>query len=195
MKIKKKFMASITGLGLLASAGAAKAVDTHGMMKVGIDFGGNNVFSIGTSTGDTDTIKANEGFYIGGGVALLNADKTITTEISLSWKYASRTATNGDATWTSYPLDALVFYNMQQVRFGGGLTYHLNPKLKATGVASNLSADYDNALGYVVEADYRLDRNMSLGVRLTSIKYSLENSANSPKVKGDGAGIAFSVNF
>jgi len=117
MKMHKKVTGCIVGLGLLALAGTAQAVDVHGMVKGGFDFGG--------------------------GVALLNADKSITTEITLSWKEGIINASNGDITFMRYPVDVLVFYNMEKVRFGGGATYHLNPKLRATGAGKVYASDTD----------------------------------------------------
>ena len=139
----KKVTGCIVGLGLLALAGTAQAVDVHGMVKGGFDFGGDKLATAEFESGNTSSIRANEGLFFGGGVALLNADKSITTEITLSWKEGIINASNGDITFMRYPVDVLVFYNMEKVRFGGGATYHLNPKLRATGAGKVYASDTD----------------------------------------------------
>jgi len=43
---------------------------------------------------------------------------------------------------------------MPNFRFGGGLTFHLNPTLKGSGQASGLQANYKDAAGLVLQGDY-----------------------------------------
>jgi len=192
MKIRhKKFTASIIGVGLSALAGTAQAVDLHGMAKVGLDFGGDTVYTALFTDGSTRTIKANQGFYIGGGVALVEVAKNIDTEFTLAWKFTSITASNGDITFTRFPLEALVFYKFEKVRLGGGLAYHISPKLSGSGVASGVNTSYDNALGGILQADYRITDKMNVGLRYTSVDYKVGGAT----AKGNGAGITFSSSF
>jgi hypothetical protein len=192
MKIRqKKFAMSIISAGLLALCSSAQALDVRGMGKFGYDFGGDTLLTFIYTDGSTSSIKANEGLYFGGGVALVSEDKTITTEVTLSWKQDAVIAANADGTFTRYPLDVLVFYNMQQVRFGGGLTYHLNPKVKTSGFVNDLSVTFDNAVGLVLGADYRLNQNAFLGLRYTSLEYS----KNGLTAKSNGAGIVLGASF
>jgi hypothetical protein len=193
MKIRqKKFAMSIIGAGLLVLCSSAQAFDVRGTAKFGLDFGGDTLVTVLFTDGSTSSIKANAGLYLGGGVALVTDDKTITTEITLSWKQDNVTASNADVTFTRYPLDALVFYNMERVRVGGGLTYHMSPKLRSSGFAPNPTADYDNAVGTVLGADYRYNQNGFLGLRYTSLEYS---GAGLLTKKTNGLGIVLGATF
>ncbi len=181
-------------LGLLMAAGASQAAEVHGLLKLGRDVGGDTLTSstLTFPNGSSSSIKANEGSYIGGGVGLVEVAKDVDVELTLAWKWAFITASNGDVTFTRFPLEALVFYKFEKVRLGGGLAYHINPKLKGSGDFSGLDIGYDNALGGVLQADYRITDKMNVGIRYTSVDYKV---GNSPAAKGNGAGITFSASF
>src|SRR2546430_7827710 len=91
--------------------------------------------------------------------------KDIEIETTLSIKYDSINASNGDITWTRFPLEVLAFYRMPKFRLGGGLTYHMSPKLKASGAAGNFNVKVDDAAGAVLQADYLVTRKLSVGGR------------------------------
>ena len=173
--------------------GAASASESKPMFKLGYDAGGDTMVTALFTNGSQDNIKANEGLYIGGGVSIVSDDKKLETELTLSYKFQTITASNGDVTWTRVPLEGLVFYRFPQVRVGGGLTYHLNPTLSGSGLASGIDTSYDDALGTVLQADWRLTERMNIGLRYTQIDYKLSNP--SATVKSNGVGIVFSGSF
>ena len=150
-------------------AGVAAASEMKPLFKLGYDAGGDTLVTVIFASGDRESIKANEGFYVGGGLAFLNDDKTIETEVSLSYKFDLITATNGDVTWSRFPLEGLVFYRFPKVRLGGGVTYHLNPDLSGSDVISGLNANFNNAFGTLLQADYRITDKMNLGARYTTL--------------------------
>ncbi|HLQ27140.1 MAG TPA: outer membrane beta-barrel protein [Acidiferrobacterales bacterium] len=191
-KSRRNLLVILGMLGLLMSAGASQAADVHGLFKLGLDTGGDTLVTVIFKDGSTSSIKANDGFYIGGGVALVEVAKDVDVELSLAWKYTAVTASNADVTFTRFPLEALAFYKFEKVRLGGGLAYHINPKLKSSGDLSGLDVSFDNALGYVAQADYRITDKMNVGIRYTSVDYKV---GNSPAAKGNGAGITFSASF
>jgi hypothetical protein len=174
------------------SAGTAQASDVHGLFRLGLEFGGDTIKTVDFTDGTTATIKANEGIYLGGGMALVEVVKDVDIELSLAWKFKAIIASNGDVTFTRFPLEALVFYKFDKVRLGGGATYHLNPKLTVSGAAIGPNVSYDNALGRVLQADYRVTDKLNVGLRYTSIEYKV---GNSPAKSGNGAGIMFSGSF
>ena len=63
----------LSTLGLLIAAGTSQAAEVHGLFKMGFDMGGDTLTSstLILANGSSSSIKANEGFYIGGGVALV----------------------------------------------------------------------------------------------------------------------------
>jgi hypothetical protein len=171
---------------------ALHAAEVRPLFKGGFDFGGDTIVTAVFVGGETESIKANEGFYIGGGVSILNATRDIEMELSIAYKWALIDAENGDIDWTRVPLEALVFYRFPNVRLGGGLTLHLDPKLRGSGVVGGLSVDFDDALGVVLQADYLFGDKVSIGVRYTNIKYDAPGGASAT---GDGIGITAGLRF
>ena len=178
---------------VIAAAGSlgSHAVEVKPVMKGGADFGGETIATATFSNGSTESIKANEGAYLGGGASILLDSKDIEIETTLSYKYTSITASNGDITWTRFPLEVLAFYRMPKFRLGGGLTYHLSPKLKASGAAGNFNVTVDDAAGAVVQADYFLTRKFTLGGRYTILEYK----ANGIPAKSNGVGVTLGFIF
>src|SRR5262245_49993163 len=168
------------------------AAEIRPMIKVGIDTGGDVLVTHVFPDGEVETIDANQGFYVGGGVSILNAAKTLELEVSLTYKYNTAYGNYGQIDWTRWPLDALVFYRWSRVRVGGGLTYHLGPELKGGGDAAGFKVKFDNALGFVLQADYRITDYLTAGVRYTAIEY--ETSA-SPTTTTKSSGIGLTVGF
>jgi hypothetical protein len=173
---------------------ASGAAEIRPMIKLGLDTGGDTLITHVFPDGEVETIKGNQGFYVGGGASIVNAAGNLELEVSLTFKYTSAYGKNGEVEWTRYPLDALVFYRWARWRAGGGLTYHFGPKLKGGGDAAGVNVEFDNALGFVLQADYRITDQFTAGVRYTAIDY--ETSA-SPAVttKSSGIGITLGVTF
>jgi len=84
----------------------------------------------------------------------------------------------------------LVFYRLPQFRVGGGLTYHLSPKLSGSGPAGNINTKFDDSAGFVLQADYLLQK-ITVGLRYTSLEYKLGGGS----VKSDGVGVTFGISF
>ena len=55
---------------LYAMATAAQAAEVRPLLKVGVDVGGDTIATAFFVGGSTETIKANEGFFVGGGVCV-----------------------------------------------------------------------------------------------------------------------------
>ena len=172
------------------AAGSASALDTTLHYKLGYDTGGDTLVTVIFTNGDQENIKANRGLFFGAGVSIVNDAKDVETEISLSYKIDDITASNGDVTWSRWPLDLLVFYRLPSVRLGGGATYHLNPDFSGSGVASGLNVNFKSSLGYILQADYRINEKTNIGLRYTFLDYELEGS--SIKAHSNGIGIVFS---
>ncbi len=200
---------SFTTLALVIAAAVpatSNAVDIRPVFRAGAEFGGDNIVKAATTGGSSSSrsIDANQGLSVGGGASILMDSKDIEGEVTLSYKFSSISAQNGDIDWSVLPLDALVFYRFPKFRLGGGLTYHLGPKLKGTGVASDLHATYKDALGLVLQADYRFAQKLALGLRYTSVNYKASSvqassiiQASTPPTSANtnGIGIVFSMSF
>ena len=178
----------------LAAPTVAAAADVQGIFKAGFDFGGDDIVTVPFTDGSTSKIKANEGLYLGGGIAVINNARDWEFDLTLAYKFKMIDATNGDVTFSRWPLEALAFYRFQRVRIGGGLTYHFSPKLDGSGVASNLDLTLKDALGGVLQADWRITENVAAGVRYTFLEYEAK-APFTGTAKSDGVGLTFSWNF
>jgi len=182
---------TLSALAALAAAPVlSHAAETRPVLVAGYDAGGNNVVNVTYTNGNTDSIRANEGVYAGGGVSVLNDARNIEFLGTLSVKYLGLHASNGDVTWLSYPLDALFFYRRQSFRLGGGLTYAIKPRVKGTGDASYIDMKFDDAVGVVLQVDYLLE-SVNLGLRYTILDY--KGGGNT--IKGNGVGVSFGFTF
>jgi hypothetical protein len=175
---------------------SAQAMDIRPVVMAGADFGGDTLRTVLFTDGSSETIKANEGLFLGGGASIINESKSLEFQATLAFKFNSVTAKNGDIIWSRIPLEFLAFYRGSRVRLGGGLTYHLSPELNGSGQASNLDVKYDNALGFVLEGDYLFASDGSwagtfLGLRFTSLKYKEKTSGTSYNSNGIGAQIGY----
>ena len=190
MKTTKRHFqtALISGLLLNVIVLPSRAADVRGLAKLGADFGGDTLVVAKFTTGTSAKIKANEGFYLGGGVSILNDTKKLSLDLTAAWKYTSINAVNQTFEFTHFPLEALGFYHfsgVEGVRIGGGLSYQLNPKFKADGTLSNGTANFDNATGYVVQVDSTV-AHFNYGVRYTAAKYQLNGAQ---VATGNGLGL------
>ena len=175
---------------LAAAAATARAAEVRPAFVAGYDTGGDEIVAVTFSGGETDSIRANEGFYLGGGVSILNDARNVEFLGTLSVKYQGLHASNGDLTWIRFPLDALVFYRLQSFRLGGGLSYVIHPMLKGSGEVSNIDVTLDNAPGVVLQGDYLMGR-VGLGLRYTLLDYK----QNGNTIKSSGLGLTFGLTF
>ena len=172
-------------------AGPSYAADVRPVVILGFDFGGDNLATAQFTNGSSESIHAGELIYFGGGASVLNDSKDIEVQVTLSYKNDSINASNGSIDWTRYPLDGLVFYRFPKVRVGGGLTYHLHPKLSGSGVPGNVNGNFDDSLGYVLEADYLVSQRLTVGGRYTSIKYKIGGTSIDGSTIGVTTGFRF----
>lgn len=188
---KKSAAINVFALSASLAAGAAQA-DVGPVLVAGWDFGGDTMAGLVLSDGDTIDIDANEGFYVGGGISVINAAKTVEGRVTIAWKFSAATATNQDITWVRYPVDALLFFRSSKLRLGAGLTYHLNPELEFDGDLANGTVAFDDTMGFLAQVDYMPAEKLAVGLRYTSIDYEI----NGVKLfSGDGLGLTFSVAF
>jgi hypothetical protein len=188
--IKSVPMVALVALGAVTVPAVSHAAEIRPAIVAGFDTGGDNLISVPFTNGETASIKANELFYIGAGASVVNDEKNIEFLGTVNYKFAAISASNGDVDWTSVPLNALLFYRMQNFRVGAGLVYVMNPKLSGSGVASGVNVNFDDALGFLVQADYLLGK-VAIGVRGTFVDYK----AGGRTFKGDGVGITFGFTF
>lgn len=189
-RVLRRMFVAVSAASLGVAASTAAALDSKFHYQLGYDTGGDTLVNVTFTSGDTASIRANRGVYIGGGVSLVNEAQDVETEISLSYKIDDITASNGDVTWTRWPIDAVVFYRWPTIRLGAGATYHLDPKLHSSGVVSGLNVEFKDSLGFLLQMDYRIDKRINIGLRYTMMDYEVQGSGAS--VSANGIGVIFS---
>ena len=157
--------------------------------------GGEKLFSgrIYDEDGDGENvdIKGGDGYFIAAGVVTpMNISDNVETQFTIGWKAKGITADDGKVTFHRIPLEALIFAKQEKFRIGGGLTYHLNPELSGHGSVGAADFSFDNALGFIVEADY-LVSIIQIGVRGSFITYKKDGV----EIDGNGIDIVTSFRF
>lgn len=131
----------------------------------------------------------------------LNAAKTLLLRAGINYKFDSVDADNGEADFDRWPLDVLLISRVGNFALGAGITYHLSPSFEATVNGSTSRVDFDDSLGFLLQAGYLVAERIELGARVTLIEYEsdqplmLINGAISNKVDGDSFGIYISAGF
>lgn len=171
-----------------------QAAEIRPLIKAGADFGGDTIVTVTFDDGDTKKVRGNQGFYIGGGAAIIDAGRNMEYHLTAALKFYFVDADNGDVEWTRVPLEALAFYRFERMRLGGGLTYHVNPRIEGSGFATPLDIKFKNALGVVLQADWRATESLGLGVRYTFLEYEAKGNFTGT-ARASGFGLAASFSF
>ena len=177
----------------LASPAQALALDVRPIVRAGYDFGGEAIAEVLFTNGERETIRANEGFYFGAGASMLTEARTMEIDLSANMKIGGVSGSNGEVDWRRFTLEGLWFYRFEKVRAGGGLTYHVEPKLDGSGVVGGIDTRFDNALGIVLQGDWRFSESFTFGLRYTAIEYQV--SGTSFKAKANGLGVTTAYRF
>lgn len=193
--MKKEFSKTYLMALLLSVSLSSNAADF--VLEAGLHAGGDDLVTATFVSGSTQTIEAGGLYNFALGVGF-DINEKVTSRITFGIKQDSITASNGNIEFTRYPLDALVFYKTDSWLFGGGITYHTNVKLSGDGLASGLSANFDDSMGFILEADYLFGNKKGyVGGRYTMIDYDTVPSAtvNAATVDGNSIGVVVGYRF
>lgn len=163
--------------------------------------GSDELVTFYKSDGSDSTLSAGQGISIRGG-AQIPITSPIYMEVSGGWKQGSVSASNGEATFTRYSVEALALFR-QPVESGAehqlaaGILYHTAPKFKCdiTGICDG-SVSFDAATGFALQYRFALGAmpnkggRMILGARYESIKYGASVGSDI-----DGSNFALSIGF
>jgi hypothetical protein len=173
-----------------------------GMVLTGeIAFGGDKLASV---SGDYDEdLRAGQLLNLGIGFDFdLNPAKTLLLRAGINYKFDSIDADNGEADFDRWPLDLILVSRQGNVALGAGLTYHLSPSYEATVNGFSTEVDFDDALGFLLQAGFMVTPTLELGGRVTLIEYEpsqptvmFPSLTPVDKVDGDSIGIYVSVGF
>lgn len=188
-----KFMKSlIVCMMLLLSFSSYAEEENESSVKftfdLGVHAGGDTLVTAYFTDGSTEKIEAGDGVSIAFG-AIFDLTENLELATTYGYKNASINGSNGSVDWTRYPLNILFLYKMDKLRIGGGLTYHMSPKLDGDGSGSAINADFDNALGTLLDVRYFFTDTLYFGARATFIDY--KPTGGSRSFNGDSVGITF----
>jgi len=202
----KKVSLSIVTLAIL-STNALMASDLNPIVQFGYDFGGTTLATVEQydyyDGYDSSKIRAGQGVSFEVGAAVTNPQNDMELQFLVGYKIDQESASNGSVTWDSIPFTALAMMKKNHWKFGGGLTYHLNPKLSGsfTGYDNNnnyfddsVDDEYEDALGAVLQVQYMMSDAISVGIKGTFIEYKYKQNP-SMTANGNSIGVNFSYTF
>lgn len=178
------FKSCLLSLCLLTAPVISRA-DT--IIEAGIHFGGDEMLTTPYTDGRQGSMAAGEMLSFAFG-PLFNMSESWKFQTTIGVKTDAEYATDVEVSWVRYPLNAILFYETKKTRFGIGATYHMSPSVKGSGVAENIQQEYDDALGYIVEFNYRRHAGFLWGIRLTFIDYERKD-ISSEAIDGTSIGL------
>lgn len=160
---------------------------------IGYGAGGDTLASVTLVNGDTQSIKAGKGVTLKGGVEFW-VGQNATFQLSAAYQVDDTTATNGNITFSRWPLEGLMFWNLsEQVRLGGGLRKATSAKLRGSGVASNFGTyQLDSSTGIVLEGEYLFSPHAGLTLRYVKESFTVNGG---PSISGDHVGLGLNWHF
>jgi len=202
----QKFSLTLTILIFLTHS-SALASDLKPMLQLGYDFGGTTLATIERydyyNGYETNSLRAGQGLSFEVGAAIENPNDDLELQFLVGYKFDQESAYNGSVTWEQIPFSALAMLNQNNWKLGGGVTYHLNPKLTGsfTGYDNNnlyfndsVNDKYENSIGGIVQIQYKFSEASALGIKGTFIEYKLKNDP-SVTANGNSVGINFNYKF
>ena len=199
--LKKISLLTLLTLGTLSAEETLKPI-----LQMGYDFGGTKLATITHQDNygeSTYNIRANGGLSFEAGAVLGNNNSNMELQLLVGYKFDSDSADNGDVTWDVVPFSALAMFKSNKWKFGGGVTYHLNPELDSSFplydsnnnlVSNGINEKYNNAFGGVIKMQYRATPSLDIGLKGTLIEYELKNDPTIT-TKGNSIGIVLSYTF
>ncbi len=179
-----------SALAIAISTAAISAHSNENIPTLGLHFGYGFGGETLVDTGDEE-LKAGSGLLFGGFVQVpltSNNAQPVFAKLGMSYMRDSISASDGDASFDKFPIDALVMTQVNNVKFGAGLTYHLNPTYEEDSDYGDYEVEFDNALGFIVEGDLTLpNSSVEFGLRYTKIDYEVNG------IEFDGNGFALTM--
>lgn len=155
------------------------------MLLGGISIGGEHVGDLDSVNSQEDTVKAGGGWFLGGGFRYTIPGESIAFQSSFNIHYNGDDSSSGKSSITRFPLDFLLLYNFGQQSIGGGITYHLSPDAEVKVDGKTLTRKMEDAIGLLVEYNYRINDRYVVGARITDIKYKTKDSSREPDIDGE----------
>jgi hypothetical protein len=171
---------------------------------IGLTGGGSTLYTVQDSNGSTQTIRAGTLFELGGGILWNIPDRPLSLQMTANW-HGDSAGTNSSASFSRYPLEALAYFHPDDTyRFGMGVRYVLAPVSNAKISGGDETIHFKNALGVVLEAGYRFDKDDWVNLRVVREQYQPDSCLcggknlsvqSSPSVNGLHVGVNWVFHF
>jgi opacity protein-like surface antigen len=158
------------------------------MVGIGLTAGGENIATVRYTDGSSSNISSGTGVQL-----MVGADYRISESFSVQGSVGYQAiftprASNGDASFTRYPIELLGYYHPDQHwRLGGGVRFVESPRLNASGAAADIGEDFKNTTGAVLEVEYFFTPHASVKVR--GVKESYTPTWGGQKISGNHGGV------
>ena len=168
---------------------------------MGFDYGFTELLKLKYSDGSSETLGANEGFYLSAGVAFLKLPLelvTLDTAATIGVKGWNVGADNGKMDYLAFPLELVERAATGQFRLGAGLSYSLSPRLKATGVLAGYAVGIEDSLGLTLQAEWIGRRSPGEGGAVIGLRYlvqRLTSKATGHSVDASALGMTFGLEY
>lgn len=161
----------------------------------GLHFGGDKLGTAIFAGGDTESIYAGE--HISAAIGVVSGiNDSFNMRASFGIKFDAVFASNGDVTFSRFPIDVIMITNNTEgLNFGLGLTYHMQPELSTSGAFWPGDVSYKDAFGAIAEMDYQLSERAYVGFKLTFVDYEADSVFFSETVNGNSFGVVIGASF
>jgi hypothetical protein len=183
-------------VSLLPSSASAQQGPLRGVLRLGVEYGGEKVVQFKYSDGSTPNVTAGGGLVLTAGAAaelFSRQAHSLEAQLNVGLKYRTiPPATNQDATWLRFPVEGLLFYRTPVgVRVGAGATVHLHNVLSSSGEVLNDRVEFGNKPGVLLQAEY-VRRNMAFDLRYTALEYEVtKGGTGTVDASNVGLGVSF----
>jgi hypothetical protein len=191
----KKFIA-LAAMAAVSSIGYAQEAATqqglHWVVGADAGGGGDTLVPITYTNGTSQAIKSGNGVQFKGGFTY-TLNPSLTLLGTLGYEYETTNASNGNVTFSRWPVEALGLWKLsEKVRLGGGMRIATNAKLSGSGVASSLgTTSFQGKMGVVLQGEYLFTAKDAITLRFIKEQYDV----NSVSVNADHAQVGYSHYF
>jgi hypothetical protein len=141
----------------------------HFLFNMGVTIGGDEIFTAATTTGGDVDVKGGELVQIGMGGLYQFENAPIALALSANYHMDRVTASNGNMTFTRYPIEAMAYYTgANKFRVGGGIRIISASESSATVNSATQKVAFDSTKGYVAELGFKTSPNLWINLRYVS---------------------------
>jgi hypothetical protein len=161
----------------------------------GLSGGGDELARVRFADGYSESIDAGGLFHLAAGVVIKPPQSPLALQATIGWQSDSVSASNGDVTFTRYPIELLGFWHgIPGWRLGGGARFVNGAEFESDVNGFSDTVTYKDTVGLVLETGFNIFPGGWLNLRYVDEDYEPEsiNGANviaSGKVSGRAIGL------